>query len=403
MTGASSGFIREVRRGARRGVGNTPQEAVQEQGLSDKQTGEDRVLVSHSPDIQTAEQLLAHIQVDTKVWEIASCEAGKWDSMAKIGKPGDETLHRVPLFRVVVRLRRRASAAVGLWAAMETLIAEAKVHAPKYRKIERTKKETGLMAEISVPDLHLGKLCWAAETGSDYDVKIAKDTFRNAVGQLASVAKAAGVESILFPVGNDFFNVDGKEGATAGGTPQDEDGRWQRTFVEGRKLLVEALDMLREIAPVDVLIVPGNHDTERSFYLGEALSCWYHNVPDVRIQNEPTNRKYHAWGKVLLGFTHGNEEAEKNLLAIFATEQPTLWGKSLFREAHLGHWHHRKERVYQPISESNGFRIRYLSSLSAADAWHTSKGYAALRSAQMFLWSKDRGCIAEHTYNVPPV
>lgn len=397
-------MVREIRRNLRSEQGAPAPVAAEpvSQGLSDKVVGEDRVLVSHSPDIQTAEQLLEHVQIDQKVWEIASCEAGKWDSMAKLGTPGDETLHRVPLFRVVVRLRRRASAAIGMWAAMESLIADAKRHAPKYQKIKRTPKESGLMAEISVPDLHLGKLCWAAETGDDYDVKLAKSTFRNAVNQLASVAQTAGVERILFPVGNDFFNVDGKEGATAGGTPQDEDGRWQRTFVEGRKLLVDAIDMLREIAPVEVLIVPGNHDTERSFYLGEALSCWYHETDDVLIDNAPTTRKYRLWGKVLLGFTHGNEEAEKNLLGIFATEQPTLWGQSLFREAHLGHWHHRKERVYQPISEANGFRVRYLSSLSAADAWHTSKGYSALRSAQMFLWQKDRGCTAEHTYNVPP-
>lgn len=365
--------------------------------------GSDRVLVSHLPNVTTAEELLAHVKIDTKIWEVVSCEASKWDSMAKTGQVGEERIHKVPMFRVVVKLRRRDPAAIGMKAAFEDMVKEAKRHAPKYPKIRRAKTETGLMAEISVPDLHLGKLCWAAESGDDYDVKIARSMFRNAVTQLASVAEEAKVERILLPVGNDFFNVDGKERQTAGGTPQDEDGRWQRTFVEGRKLLVETIDMLRLIAPVEVLIVPGNHDTERSFYLGETLACWYHNAEDVTIQNQPTTRKYVPWGKVLLGFTHGNEEAEKNLLGIFATERPELWGASLFREAHLGHWHHRRERVYQPISEENGFRVRYLSSLSAADAWHTSKGYSALRAAQMFLWSKDRGCVAEHVYNVPPV
>ena len=385
-----------------RDAGVSSTRAPEQPEFSDRLLGDDRTLVSHSPDIRTAEELLAHVKIDTKLWDVVSCEAGKWDSVAKLGKRGKEQLHRVPLFRVVVRLKRKSSAAIGLRAAFESLIRDAREHAPKYSKVDY-KKQKGeeLMAEISLPDFHLGKLCWAAETGNDYDVKIAKNLFRNAVYTLAETARQAHVTRILLPIGNDFFNVDGRENQTAGGTPQDEDGRWQHTFVEGRKLLVDAIDHLQAIAPVQVLIVPGNHDTERSFYLGEALSCWYHNCPNVEIDNAPTSRKYVAWGKVLLGFTHGNEEAEKNLLGIFATERPELWGTSSYREAHLGHWHHRKERVYQPVSEENGFRVRYLSSLSAADAWHTSKGYSALRAAQMFLWSKTRGCTAEHVYNVP--
>ena len=402
ITGCSGSLARQVCRENGGTQPSNPRNGEQPE-FSDRLIGDDRTLVSHSPEIRTAEELLAHVKIDTKLWEVVSCEAGKWDSMAKTGKRGREQLHRVPLFRVVVRLRRKSSSTIGLRSAFEDLIGEAKKFAPKYPKIQYPKHpgKEDLLAEISVPDLHLGKLCWAAETGNDYDVRIARSLFRNAVFALAETARQAHVTRILLPIGNDFFNVDGKERQTAGGTPQDEDGRWQRTFVEGRKLLVDTIDHLQTIAPVRVLIVPGNHDTERSFYLGEALSCWYHDCPNVEIDNAPTNRKYVAWGKVLLGFTHGNEEAEKNLLGIFATEQPELWGASAFREAHLGHWHHRKERVYQPVSEENGFRIRYLSSLSAADAWHTTKGYSAIRAAQMFLWSKTRGCTAEHVYNVP--
>lgn len=401
LTGVSQSMCREIRRDAGLSIRQLESEAGADRpNLLDSLNGDERTLVSHSPTIRTAEELLKHVGIDAALWTIASCEVGKYDSFAKTGKPGEEVLHRVPLFRVAVKLKRKDPAAIGLRAAFEALIADAKTHAPEYPPIKRKNRGTDLLAEISVPDLHLGKLCWAAETGSDYDVKIAKKLYREAVEELLENARKAGVSKILLPVGNDFFNVDGKESATAGGTPQDEDGRWQRTFVEGRKLLVETIDRLREVAPVEVLIVPGNHDTERSFYLGETLACWYHRDKEVEINNAPTTRKYVLWGSVLLGFTHGNEEAEKNLLGIFATERPELWGKSVYREAHLGHWHHRKERVFQPVSEEVGFRVRYLSSLSAADAWHTTKGYAALRCAQMFLWSKTNGCVAEHVYNV---
>src|SRR5690606_13006693 len=74
--------------------------------------------------------------------------------------------------------------------------------------------------EISIPDLHLSKLCWSDETGyQNYDIEIACNLYRNAVEDLLSKIDLDSVERFLLPVGNDFFNSDGMQMMTTAGTP----------------------------------------------------------------------------------------------------------------------------------------------------------------------------------------
>jgi hypothetical protein len=186
---------------------------------------------------------------------------------------------------------------------------------------------------------------------------------------------------------------------TTAGTPQDVDSRWKKMFRLGRELMVNVIDELSESAPVDVIIVPGNHDTEAAWHMGEALSCWYHNSTRVDISNTPKQRKYYPWGKCLIGFTHGDKEPLKNLPLIMATEEPLLWAQSTFREFHLGHFHSKRDMMSQPVGEFNGAKVCMLPSLSASDAWHNSKGYNSQRAAESFVWHKENGRVANFSYS----
>ena len=145
-------------------------------------------------------------------------------------------------------------------------------------------------------------------------------------------------------VGNDFFNVNSKDEATAHGTRQAEDDRWHKTFIAGRKLWVEILEMCMQVAPVDVLVIPGNHDFERSFYLGEYLDGWFSEDPIVNIDNHASPRKYYKFGNVLLGLTHGSEEKESSLPLLMATDVKSkpMWSETKFHEWHLGHIHRKR-------------------------------------------------------------
>jgi len=163
-------------------------------------------------------------------------------------------------------------------------------------------------------------LTWEEESGANYDIKIARKVVHAALDQLLDYAARYDVEKIVFPFGNDYFNVDNKLNTTTHGTPQQEDTRWQKTFRLGRLLAVEMIDKCSVLAPVDVLIIPGNHDEERSFYLGDALECWYHKNRNVMVNNKAMKRKYYPFGVNLIGFTHGYHEKYDKLPAMMQSK-----------------------------------------------------------------------------------
>ncbi|KAF0178525.1 MAG: Icc family phosphohydrolase phage protein [Limisphaerales bacterium] len=343
------------------------------------------------PKVRTMEELLVYAEVDRTVWEVERYTINKWDVGAK--DPQSGSVLTTPLYQIKVWLRRRV-VEQQLQNLITGMLDAFKVAAPPARVITRPPAGDGLL-EISILDLHLGKHCWAEEVGEAYDLNIAQRTFHAALEDLLAKGAAMKPSTILLPIGNDFFNVDTIAGTTTAGTPQDEDGRWQQSFVAGRKLMVQAIERCREVAPVEIVMVAGNHDTARLYYLGEVLAGWFRHCPDVRVDASPTQRKYFRWHHSLIGFTHGNNEPVASLPIIMATEQRAAWAQTLHHEWHLGHFHARQKKVFQAVADQHGVIVRVLPSLCPADAWHKSRGYQGARAAEAFFFDPTAGCVAE--------
>jgi hypothetical protein len=364
---------------------------------------------SCSARIKTLDQLLAAAKVDLTVWEVERHVINKWEVGAIPRATGSDekgwerkssAVMIEPLWQVKIWLKRKTPQERGLRAALAAQIAEARAKAPAPRPIAYRKLHGECMAEIDIPDLHLGKLCWAAESGENFDVKIAEGLFMEALARHRDAAAPYGIKRFLFPIGNDYLNVDNAARTTTAGTVQDEDGRWQRSYTRGRQLLARAIEYLRQVAPVHVIHIGGNHDYERGFYLADALACQFSKQADVSFDIGPAARKYVRHGAVLIGFTHGDKEPVKDLPLTMAVEVPREWAATRFREFHLGHLHHKRERDFQPVLEEKSVIVRHLSSLTAADAWHAGKGYRTQRASSCFIWHAKRGCLAELTYNL---
>ena len=232
--------------------------------------------------------------------------------------------------------------------------------------------------EISLPDIHYGKY-----TGQTLDQ--AEEEYMNTVKELMNKAKGLNIERILLPIGNDGMNSEGYSRATTKGTPQQDSAEWQETFVGYCNLMVRAITYLAKSAPVDVVVVQGNHDYERMFYAGEFLRAFFLNDDRVIIDNGYDSRKYYKYGVNLIMFTHGDKEKPAEMPLIMATEQPLLFAQTKFREVHCGHMH--KEMV----NEYRGIKVRFIPSICANDAWHKMMGYEAKRTGQAHIWSKERG------------
>jgi predicted phosphodiesterase len=352
------------------------------------------IISKSSSRIKTLDQLLEVAEVDHEMFHVHKYDINKWEVAAQI----DGRMVTEELFQVKASLVRNKDLQTRK-RILEDLHHDFINHSPK--AIKRTFSDGDYMLEVNIFDLHFGKLCWNGETGEDYDTKIASKRFHQAIDDLITKSQHYKLKKILFPIGNDFFNSDGKENQTSNNTPQDEDLRWMKTFRNGRKLIVEGIEKLMQVADVEVVVVQGNHDFERSYYLGDSLEAWFRNNKNVTINNEATPRKYVQFGQNLIGLTHGNNEKTSDLPLLMASEKKKMWSDTKFHEWHLGHLHHKKQFQFQSVAEQKGCTIRFMRSLSGTDAWHNLKGYVQnIQSAESFIWHKTDGLVCHQFFNL---
>lgn len=274
---------------------------------------------------------------------------------------------------------------------------EIKKVAPIIKKIKYPKQKDGFLAEVNIPDLHLAKLAWAEEIGHNYDIEIAKNIFRDAIDQTISAMAKYPIDRIVFPIGNDFFHFDNFQNTTTAGTSQDTDTRYLKMYREGCALIIEAINKLQCVAPVDCIVVAGNHGRISELLMGELLTVYYDKNPNVSINNQPVPRKYYRYGNTLIGFTHGDEIKMAELPLIMAAETPEMWGATKYRFYKMGHLHHQKFM----INENSGVICEVVPSLSGVDYWHKKRAFSNnIRSCATSLYSKDNGCLHKIFYNL---
>ena len=251
-------------------------------------------------------------------------------------------------------------------------------YSPKVVSTQRKPIVDPVAYEISLPDIHYGKL-------HDFDLTQVEQQYMNVVQDLVRKASGLEIEKFILPIGNDGMNSEGMRRTTTKGTPQEESAGWKDTFRGYWQLITTAVNYLKEKAPVDIIVVSGNHDYERMFYAGDVLAGWYRNDANVTVDNSYSSRKYYEYGKNMLMFTHGDKEKPADMPLIMATEKPEMFARTSHREVHCGHLH--KEMV----NEYRGIKVRFIPSICPNDEWHKQMGYEAKRTGQAYIWNKSKG------------
>lgn len=365
---------------------------------------DDLSLAYYGTEILTVDELLAHAKVDLKLWEVIEQRVNNWEVTGKKSRGQDESrrwlgdeLWKTGNRQITVKLKRRAPKPIQ--DAIKELLKDAKPLALK----PPTKSRGGTlhMGEIGIYDHHYGKLCWGEETGNDYDLKLARSVFRNAVDDMLERMAGFNVELINIPIGNDFFHVNDWLGQTANGTRVESvDDRFEKVFRVGCEDCQYMIERAAQRAKVRVIWVPGNHDRNTSWFLVEVLRAMFHGNRHIEFDNGPRERKYITYGPSLIGYVHGDEGKHSDLPALMATEVPDLWAASRFRAWRLGHWHKKKETRHTAGDTFNGVEIRLMPSLCGTDAWHYRKGFTGnARMAECWLWSKTDGPVGHFVVN----
>lgn len=366
--------------------------------------------------------------VNMEVWDIDKFDitGNIWTVNGKFGTGNNQRFEEAVNGQIKIKINYIRIAPDNRDEFKESLLSDIR-SLSRRTKVRKFKVNGKYLLLVDISDHHLGRLSWGAETGDSYDIKIATERFISAVSyfydEVQYVSKKHPIEKIIFVVGNDYFNYDYPKPypQTSNGTHQESDIRYQKMFSIGTGLVVGQIEKMSELAPVEIYIIPGNHDEFLSFHLGEVLNARFWNNENINVFNSPKKRKYLTYGNTLLGFGHHQFESFEKMYANMSLEEPKLWANSVYKYFYTGHKHHKEtmikliqneqiiinKEVKFPktpilISEDlNGVLFDRLSSLTSNDYYESTRGFIHIKGAESFLFSKEFGKVMTFNHNLP--
>lgn len=251
--------------------------------------------------------------------------------------------------------------------------------------------EDGEILEIDMPDLHNGLLSWRKETDEDYDLHIARQRFMRCIMDIVGRCKWRTFKKIVFVTLGDLMHIDNDEQKTTKGTFQQADGRTAKIFDYTLNILIDAITMLAEIAPVEMIYVCGNHDKTMGYTLARAVQMAFRTDDSIEFDVTPNPQKGRLWGGNLVGFTHG-DMAKTNMRGWLQQRFKKEFGQSKHVEIHAGHYHSEKTTEIKQTTDDQGIIVRHLPAICGASYWEHQQGYGSGESAVVsFVWNDDLG------------
>ena len=242
--------------------------------------------------------------------------------------------------------------------------------------------------EISLADFHIDKLDLNGENITDR-----KEQYKAIVKNLMNkVSGSHEVRKIVFTVGNDFYQTDTYNNTTTKGTPVDYSTTWNNAYEEGFDLMVWGISFLRAYcSEMEIILVAGNHDRTKSYYLAHALEIFFKNDKSISFKRDDSPTKHTMIGDTFVGYAHGDSKID-DLPLIFATSPNSSmdFGRAKYREIRTGDKH------FYMTKEVKGVRIQQLPSLAGTDRWHRDSQYVNnLRAALALAYHPTKGKCGE--------
>ncbi len=244
--------------------------------------------------------------------------------------------------------------------------------------------------EVSVSDFHLAK---RYVTQKNRAIEKRAEKFFEIVEKLVErCAFIYNLDTIVFPISNDFFHTDTYFNTSTKGTPQDVIAEYDKEYEVGFDLLVKCIIFLKSrCKKLKVVLVQGNHDRTKSYYLAHGLNAYFKDADDIEFIRDSAPTKGIKIGNTFIGYHHGNCKIDE-LPLVFATNPKYCkdFGESKFREVHTGDKHHYMAK------EVKGVRIQQMPSMSGDDRWHRDQNYVHnIRAALVLVYDREKGKIGE--------
>ena len=268
---------------------------------------------------------------------------------------------------------------------------------PKFKPTKApTQTDSNLASLLTITDFHLGMKAWKDSDGDDWDVKIARDVFLNAINDMISASPKSGT-GILNQLG-DFLHWDGLVQVTpTSGHHLTGDDRYSKLVELSISVMSEAvLLMLKKYEKVIVVQAEGNHDLASSVWMRKFIKHRFQDEPRVEVIDNEFPYYAYQHGEIMLGFHHGHKMRMAQLQKLFASEPRfrKLWGQSTHAYIHVGHLHHER------VLDDAGCTVEQHPTLAARDNYSSSHGYVSQRGAKVITYDKSDGEV--HRVTVRP-
>jgi hypothetical protein len=370
-------------------------------GIEISTTDTSCIVTSKTKTIRTLDEVLKEANIDTEIWEVERWVANKWDCVAKISRTGEEQrLEATELWQVKVWLRRKSREVCVLESLLKRLEDKSPVALEIPRKTSR--KATGRRSlEISIMDPHFGLQCVTPSSDASWGIHSCERIASWAVEECLDSAKPYGpLEEIVFVFGNDFLHADNIQGTTTKGTIQPDAIDYDQMIDRAERLAIRMVEQMKEVAPVKIFVIPGNHAKISELFLGRILRAYYRNDKNVTVDASSSPYKFYHFGVNLIGYEHGHQIKPIRMAALMANECADIWGSTVFRAWHCGDQHRRGSS--SPVTfEEQSVSVEYLPGLTPANSWHRSRSLNwQKRAATCFIYDFDRGQLAHMQRNI---
>lgn len=236
-------------------------------------------------------------------WEIISWTFGKWETAIK-----DEGIQEQCTFRAKIKPRVQELTQEENEEIVRRIVANIQpIKLPKVKKDKSINNDKMIM--LTIADLHLGRYCNKKDTGLDYNLSIAKDYFHHIIDELMGWQEMLKAGTLLYTIGNDYFNYDNINGTTSKGTPLMSSCTYREMYEEGLNLQIEALCKIRKIChftKIVVQMVQGNHDELLDYTMYLTLKKLFETDDMFEFSDDYKPIQKYEFGNNLIVQQHGD-------------------------------------------------------------------------------------------------
>jgi hypothetical protein len=257
--------------------------------------------------------------------------------------------------------------------------------------------QSDIIPWIQIGDAHFGMLAHAAETGQNFDLKIAEAELCGAIGILIDELPSS--EVIVINDLGDFTHYENFKAETeASGHRLDADGRFPKMIkVYSRVMRWIVEKALTKAKRVDVIVNQGNHSRTNDIWMAELLRVAF-DPKRVNVLNNDNVFIGYRMGNTLVMTHHSDQCRPDRLCGVITTEFRQDYGETEYHYIDIGHIHHKMVAKEHP-----GVIIESFNILAAPDKYAHDHGYHSRQCITAVLRSRTYGEVGRRVLGIKEV